>query len=171
MNRICVHLSTSISEKTNKNICFKSYLPIVLPLELVPKYMWIIDPDLGVLGIQYLDTFLQLYIGAEHTQISCPLEKAPKRGEGETLSYSWKINAVLCPQRVFLLLKKTPWRQSCLSSPVGCDSPLQEVMTVLCTFIKKILLAGSGVAARCWLYSIGCLVHFKCCLISRPILA
>jgi hypothetical protein len=50
-----------------------------------------------------------------------------------TLSFSSQINAVLCPQRVSLPLKKKNSKVACSQraiQPIGCDSPLQIVMAV-----------------------------------------
>jgi hypothetical protein len=69
---------------------------------------------------------------------------------GLTLSYLSKINAAFCPQRVSWPLKGRCDVFSGVDAvhPVGCDSPLQIVMAVWCTFLR-FELAGSGVAACC----------------------
>ncbi len=59
-----------------------------------------------------------------------------------TLSYSSEINALLCSQRVTLLLKKIFWEWNA-AHPVGYNSPLQIKMAVWHTFLKKFELAGS----------------------------
>jgi hypothetical protein len=77
-------------------------------------------------------------------------------GGGRTLSYSWKIIVVLCPQRVSLALKKK--RMICSQrAMLSIQSsrvwqPAAGSNDCFVHFYKNFLLAGSGVAARCWLY-------------------
>ncbi len=59
-----------------------------------------------------------------------------------TLSYSSKINAMLCPQRGFSALEKTQWfaLRGHAAHPFRCDSPLQIVMAIWSTFLNLNLL-------------------------------
>jgi hypothetical protein len=70
-----------------------------------------------------------------------------------TLSYSSKINAVLYPQRVSLLLKKLRDMSSkgYAAYPVGYNSPLKIKMAIWRPFFE-FELAGPGVGAICRIY-------------------
>jgi hypothetical protein len=64
-----------------------------------------------------------------------------------TLSYSSEINAVLCPPRVSLSLKKKHRDMSsdgCAAHPVTYNSPLQIVMAIWRTFLKICWVGGGG---------------------------
>jgi hypothetical protein len=67
-----------------------------------------------------------------------------------TISYFSKINTVLCPQMIYLPLKKRRdmFSEGNVAHPVGCYSQLQIVMAGWRTFFE-FKLAGSGVTACC----------------------